>query len=68
MSYCRWSDGDIYCWEGMDDLFVVAVKGGEFFQFSTPGEAADKMEALRRDGLDVQQFAIDTLREEQAEL
>jgi hypothetical protein len=41
---------------------------GERFRFVTPGEAADELERLRGVGYNVPQYAIDTLREEQAEL
>jgi hypothetical protein len=38
---------------------------GKRFSFSTPGEAADKLEELRASGYNVPQRAIDDLREEQ---
>ena len=41
---------------------------GESFDYATPGECADKLEELRELGYNVPQYAIDALREEQAEL
>jgi hypothetical protein len=40
---------------------------GESFRDDTPGECADRLEALRAEGFNVPQYAIDALREEQAE-
>jgi hypothetical protein len=40
---------------------------GETFHDDTPGECADRLEALRAEGFNVPQYAIDSLREEQIE-
>lgn len=112
MSYCRWSDCDVYVYESSDGGWKTHVAGrrlkagkgpdydftspeafarsvevldkwfkenteyvdltapsaGESFIDNTPGECADRLIALRGEGLDVPQYAIDALREEQAEL
>jgi len=39
---------------------------GESFSFDTPGECADKLVHLRELGYNVPEYAIDSLREEQA--
>lgn len=40
---------------------------GESFEHATPGECADNLERLKAMGYNVPQYAIDALREEQAE-
>jgi len=40
---------------------------GMSFNDATPGDCADRLEALRAEGFDVPQHAIDALREEHAE-
>lgn len=39
---------------------------GKSFNDPTPGQCADRLEALKAEGFDVPQYAIDELREEQA--
>lgn len=50
------------------DLSEVGSEAGESFNDSTPGECADRLEALRTKGFNVPQYAIDSLREEAREL
>lgn len=40
---------------------------GKSFNDVSPGDCADRLEALRREGFDVPQYAIDALREEETE-
>jgi hypothetical protein len=42
--------------------------GGESYNDPSPGECAERLEDLRKAGLRVPQYAIDALREEQAEM
>ena len=49
----------------MEDL--AAPSAGKSFNDPTPGECADRLEALRAEGLMVPQYAIDDLREEARE-
>lgn len=42
-------------------------EAGTSHDFDTPGECADKLEELRREGFVVPQYAIDALREEASE-
>ena len=111
MSYCRWSDCDVYVYEDVNGKWTthVAAKrhaagkapsldwtstetlmasysamqqwlkdnpdmvdidlpnAGKSFNDPTPGQCADRLEALRAEGFDVPQYAIDALREEEAE-
>lgn len=43
---------------------LTAPSAGEHFLDATPVECADRLEALRAEGLNVPQYAIDELREE----
>lgn len=57
-------------WE-IDDSEYIDLPGpyaGESFNDPTPGTCADRLEEIRASGLNVPQYAIDALREEQAEL
>jgi hypothetical protein len=50
---------------------LVSIGGrhdGESFDDDTPGECADRLEYLRQCGYNVPQYAIDELREEEAEV
>lgn len=67
MSYARWGDGDVYVYEHCGGWYQIHVAGGGNFQCAGPGECADKLEELRKEGKDVPQYAIDALREEAAE-
>ena len=49
-------------------LAEISPLAGQSFNDSTPGECADRLEALRAAGFNVPQYAIDELREEQKEL
>lgn len=49
------------------DLRKISPLAGESFNDETPGACADRLEAIRATGLNVPQYAIDALREEQAE-
>lgn len=49
------------------DLAAIGPEAGESYNDRTPGECADRLEALKVKGFNVPQYAIDTLREEQAE-
>lgn len=112
MSYCRWSDCDVYVYEDVNGGWtthvasrrLVAGKGpdldwtspetlhasymalqkfmrehtematidlpsaGLSFNDPSPGSCADRLVALKAEGFDVPQYAIDALREEQAEI
>jgi hypothetical protein len=59
----RWMDATEPQWFDLSHL----PSAGESFRDDTPGECADRLEALRAEGLNVPQYAIDALREEQAE-
>jgi hypothetical protein len=50
------------------DLSQIGAEAGESFNDSSPGECADRLEALRAKGFNVPQYAIDALREEQTEM
>lgn len=50
------------------DLSEISAFAGESFNDATPGECADRLERMRASGLNVPQYAIDALREEQREL
>lgn len=51
-----------------DTVEIGLPHDGESFSPDGPGECADELERLRECGYNVPQYAIDTLREEQAEL
>lgn len=111
MSYCRWSDCDVYVYADASGGWTTHVAGrrnaagkpppldwtstetllasyqamiqwskdhtdmvdidlpnaGKSFNDPTPGQCADRLEALRAEGFDVPQYAIDALREEENE-
>ena len=111
MSYCRWSDCDVYVYAASTGGWTTHVAGrrnaagkappldwtstetlmasyratiqwdkdnphmvdinlpsaGMTFTDNTPGQCADRLEALRAEGFDVPQYAIDALREEEGE-
>ena len=50
------------------DLAEIGPEAGESYNDPSPGECADRLERLRTRGFNVPQYAIDTLREEQAEM
>jgi hypothetical protein len=50
------------------DLSEIGPEAGETFKSSCPGECANLLEQLRAKGFEVPQYAIDALREEQAEM
>ena len=54
-----WMDSTPAVWHNL-----TAPSAGEHFLDATPAECADRLEALRAEGLNVPQYAIDALREE----
>lgn len=50
------------------DLREISPLAGQSFNDDTPGACADRLESIRGAGLNVPQYAIDELREEQAEI
>lgn len=50
------------------DLAEISPLAGKTFNDETPGACADRLEEIRASGLNVPQYAIDALREEQKEL
>lgn len=67
MSYVRLSeDSDVYVYEDCQGGWTTHVKNGEDFNDPTPGDCADTLEELRKQGHKVPQYAIDELREEEA--
>lgn len=50
------------------DLSAIGPESGESYNHDTPGECADWLVALKSKGFLVPQYAIDALREEQAEM
>lgn len=50
------------------DLSTISKHAGAHWQCDSPGEAADVLEMVRDSGLNVPQYAIDTLREEQEDV
>lgn len=50
-----------------DTVDIDLPNAGKSFNDPTPGQCADRLEALRTEGFDVPQYAIDALREEHAE-
>jgi hypothetical protein len=56
-------------WDEENPPFDIEhVEAGESFNHAEPGECADNLERLRREGFQVPQYAIDGLREDQAML
>lgn len=53
--------------ENPDTVEIDLPNAGKSFNDPTPGQCADRLEALRAEGFDVPQYAIDELREEDAE-
>lgn len=55
-------------WEIAETEYIdlVGPYAGDSFNDSTPGECADRLEEIRASGLNVPQYAIDALREEEA--
>jgi hypothetical protein len=49
------------------DLSEISAFAGESFNEPSPGECADRLEEIRKSGLNVPQYAIDELREEENE-
>lgn len=43
-------------------------EAGSFFRHATPGECADNLERLTKEGFIISRFAVDALRQEQAEM
>lgn len=50
------------------DLSEIGPEAGQTFDDACPGECADRLEQLKAVGFNVPQYAIDALREEQAEV
>ena len=46
------------------DLHEISAHAGETYSSDTPGDCADLLEEIRASGLNVPQYAIDSLREE----
>ena len=57
------NEGILWDWEDLPEQYA-----GANFSDDTPGECADTLEMLRAAGYSVPQYAIDALREEQAEM
>jgi hypothetical protein len=56
-------------WEKENKPFKIDhPKAGKSFFHCTPGECADNLECLQKEGFVIPQYAIDGLREEQAEV
>ena len=54
-------------WRERNQQFQTELElSGETFIFETAGECADFLELLKKDGYHVPQYAIDSLREEEA--
>lgn len=53
--------------ENTEMVELSLPSAGMSFNDATPGDCADRLEALRAEGFDVPQHAIDALREEHAE-
>lgn len=77
MSYCRFSDGDVYMFEhvsgGIECCGCLLQKGpedlfGAILNFATRSQALAHLEEHRRAGHDVPEYAIARLREELAAL
>lgn len=66
MAYCRGGvyGSDAYCYADSAGGYTVWLAGAECHRFGTASECADFLEAKRKDGLVVPQYAIDELREE----
>lgn len=52
-------------WERNEDFRTKLELSGESFDFETPGECADFLEFLKKDGYHVPHYAIEALREEE---
>lgn len=50
------------------DLSTIGPEAGESYSDDSPGQCADRLEALKAKGFNVPQYAIDALREEEAEM
>jgi len=50
------------------DLATISPLAGETFRDETPGDCANRLELIRKSGLNVPQYAIDALRAEQIEM
>lgn len=48
------------------DLSTIGTEAGESYSDDTPGQCADRLEALKLKGFNVPTYAIDALREEEA--
>lgn len=57
------NEGKLWRWVDVPDPYA-----GETYNDASPGECADRLEALKAAGLVVPQYVIDSLREEQAEM
>jgi len=72
MSYCRWTTGDIYCYQsdqGWEVLIANPPEGEAAFRVcKSPGEAASFMRELKEKGVCVQMDAVEELEREQREM
>lgn len=70
MSYCRWGDGDIYCYRSSDGWQVFVANNERFqdvkfsYQCDTARECAKLLKYLQSKGVDVQEYAIEEIEEE----
>jgi len=66
MAYCRFGcDGsDVYCYPDMAGGYTVWLPGFDCHVFGTAIECATFLQAKRKEGLVVPQYAIDELLEE----
>jgi hypothetical protein len=66
MAYCRagLDDSDAYCYADTAGGYTVWLTGADRHRFATASECADFLEAKRKEGLVVPQYAIDELRKE----
>jgi len=67
MSYCRFSDGDVYMYpsgKGIIECCACRLPGGDFRLFSTKQDALDHLMWHKRAGHKVPQHAIDRLKRE----
>ncbi len=56
--FVAWADSEYL------DLQEIGSEAGESYNDPTPGDCADRLEALRAKGFNLPQYAIDALREE----
>lgn len=68
MSYCRWSDCDLYIYADCDGGWTIHDTHGGDYNLPSPGECADKVEELQKLGRHVSNWVIPELRAEQADL